>query len=71
VGGTKIEYTVYEIKFTWSRFNGKGNITKFSLEFYYFRVLGSAGMLTAMTHQCNAYLPKVAPLILALGLLNG
>jgi len=70
VGGTKIGYVEYVIKFMCSRFDWQWNFTQRFLEFYSFRALGSATMLTAITHQCIAYLPKLAPQIAVLGLLN-
>jgi len=58
------------IKFTFSHFNRKWNFAQRFLELYTSRVLESARMLTAITRQHVAYLPKVAPQIVALGLLN-
>jgi len=69
MGGTKMEYTEYEIKIACSRFNWKWNFAQHFYGFYSFHTLGSARMLLAIIRQHVAYLPKALHIV-ALGLLN-
>jgi len=65
-----MEYMEYVIKYTCSHFNHKWNFAQHFHESRSICALGSVRTLTAITRQRITYLPKMAPQIVALELLN-
>jgi len=56
--GSKMEYTEYAIKFTCGGFNRKWSFALNVFLNFSFLVLGGVRMLTSITHQRVACLPK-------------